>query len=180
MSTMGDEPHTGEGANARSPVSGTEKKIHRNSLIAGAIIGIIVILVIAAFLTLSVQADLPPDPGTVYPYTTTYAVLIPDGLPIRIAGTPILVLTAGDELIMKIGDQNEKFVAGQTKAISERRAEFRALGIPLLSTNYLIEATYRGRSGPNADFFLIVRTSRQVPSFFIERILPAEIQARPA
>jgi len=177
---MADDSISGEGANARSPVPGSEKKVDRNYLIAGSIIGIFVILIIAAFLTLSVQADLPPEPGTVYPYTTTYAVLIPDGLPIRIAGTTVLVLTSGDELIMKIGDQNEKFVAGQTKTISERRAEFRALGIPLLSTNYLIEATYRGRSGPNADFFLIVRTSRQVPSFLIERILPSEIQARPA
>jgi hypothetical protein len=177
---MANQPLSGEGASASSPVPGTQKKVHRNYLIVGTILGILVILIIAAFLTLSVKADLPPDPGTGYPYTTTYAVLIPDGLPIRIAETPILVLTSGNELIMKIGDQNEKFVAGQTKTISERRAEFRALGIPLLSTNYLIEATYRGRSGPNADFFLIVRTSRQVPSFLIERILPAEIQARPA
>ena len=180
MSTMADEPHSGGGKDERPPAPPTEKKIPRFSLIAGAVIGIFVILIIAAFLTLSVQADLPPEPGTVYPYITTYAILIPDGLPIRIAGTPILVLTSGDELIMKIGDQNEKCVAGQTKTISERKAEFRALGIPLLSTNYLIEATYRGRSGPNADFFLIVRTSRQVPSFLIERILPVEIQARPA
>lgn len=81
---------------------------------------------------------------------------------------------------MKIGDRNEKFVAGQTRNISERRAEFVVLGIPVFSTNYLIEATYRGRSGPDADFSLMVRTSRQVPSSLIERVLPAEINTRPA
>lgn len=180
MSIMAKEPHQEGEVEPGTPVPVTPKKVSRGYLITGAIIGVLVVIALAAFLTLSIQADLSPEPGATYPYTTTYAVLIPDGQVIRIAGTPIIVLTSGDELIMKIGDQNEKFVVGQTKRISERKAEFRALGIPILSTNYLIEATYRGRYSSNADFFLIVRTSRQVPSFLIERILPPEIQARPA
>jgi hypothetical protein len=177
---MADEPHPQGGSGTGSPAPGQQEKIHPGYLIAGAVIGILAVIILAAVLTLSVQPDLPPEPGAIYPYTTTYAVLIPDGKMIHIAGTPIIVLTAGDDLIMKIGDRNEKFVAGETKTISERRAEFLALGVPVLSTNYLVEATYRGRAGANADFFLIVRTSRQVPSFLVERILPAEIQARPA
>ncbi len=89
------------------------------------------------------------------------------------------MLTAGDELLMKIGDNNEKFVIGQTKTISEHRAVFRVFGLDTLSTNYKIDATYRGLVGDHADFYLIVRTSDQIPSFLIERILPGEIQARP-
>ncbi|MFA5296424.1 MAG: hypothetical protein WC382_13035 [Methanoregulaceae archaeon] len=147
--------------------------------IALAVIVLIIVFILAAVLTLSVQPDLPPESGAVYPYTTTYQVLLPDGQPIAIAGTTIIVLTVDDELFLRIGDQNEKFVVGQTKTISERKAVFRSLGFSILSTNYRIDTTYLGRSGDRADFFLIIRTSRQVPSFLIDRILPGEIRARP-
>jgi len=158
----------------------TSKKRISRSTIGIAIVAVIVIIIIAAFLSLSVDPMLPAEPGSHYPYTTTYEVRIPDGQPVKIAGTPILVLTAGDDLIMKIGDTSEQFVIGQTKTISERRAAFRVLGIKLLSTNYKIDATYLGRSDNYAEFYLIIQTSGQVPSFLIERILPGEIHAHPA
>lgn len=177
---MADEsPHTEESPIA-SPGPEQSKKKQSRLLVAGGILAIVIILILAAFLSISVEPDLAPDQGATYPYTTTYAVLIPEGKLIQIAGTPIIALTAGDEMILKIGDKNEKFVIGQTKTISERRALFKVLGVSLLSTNYRIEATYRGSVGSNADFYLIIRTSKQVPSFLIERILPAEIQAQPA
>ena len=145
-----------------------------------AILFILIVLAVIAFLTLSVDPSLPAEPGTRYPYTTTYAVQIPDGQQVMIAGTPIIVLSTGDELILKIGDTNEKFVAGQTRTISERKAVFRILGAEILSTNYKIDATYIGRLGNHAEFYLIVSTSDQVPSSLIEQILPGEIKAHPA
>ena len=43
-----------------------------------------------------------------------------------------------------------------------------------------IDATYIGRLGNHAEFYLIVSTSDQVPSSLIEQILPGEIKAHPA
>ncbi len=178
-----EEPRNDQAAPATRtvpPVPGHPKKKQSRLLMAGGIIALIVIIVIAAFFSISVEPNLAPDPGVTYPFTTSYAILIPEGQSIQIAGIPIIALTAGDEMIMKIGDRNEKFVVGETKTISERRALFTMLGITLFSTNYRIEATYRGSTGNNADFYLIIRTSKQVPSFLIERILPPEIRAQPA
>lgn len=176
---MTDEaPPKGEAKSIPPPVVQPQKNNTRLILI-GVVIAIVAILLIA-LLTLSVHPDLPPEQRAAYPYTTTYSVFLPEGKEILIAGTPIIALTAGDEMIMKIGDKNEKFVIGETKTISERKAEFRMLGVPILSTNYLITATFRGRVNTNAEFSLVIRTSEQVPSFLIERILPPEIQAKPA
>jgi len=176
---MAGEPHVRREVSTGSPAPEKPEKKHAYLPIALAIIILSSVFVLAAVLTISVQPDLPPSPGAVYPYTITYQVLLPDGEPVSIAGTPIIVLTADDELFMKIGEQNEKFVVGETKTISERRAVFRSLGLEVLATNYRIDANYRGRAGSHADFFLIIRTSEQVPSFLIERVLPGEIQARP-
>jgi len=168
-----------EVAKKESPDQPSRKKSYPGLKIAIAVIVILIVIVLASFLTLSVEPGFPAEPDALYPYTVTYDVLLPEGQLIQIAGTPIIVLTAGDELLMKIGDNNEKFVVGQTKTISEHRAVFRVLGIDILSTNYRIDATYRGLVGDHTDFYLIVRTSREVPSFLIQQILPREIQARP-
>lgn len=176
---MVDETLPKQEVNTGPPAVEKPKKNRSRLIIAGIIIAILAIVPLA-FFTLSVHPDLPPEKGVPYPYTMTYWILLPEGKLIQIADTPIIALTAGNEMILKIGEKTEKFVVGDTKTITERKAEFRVLGIPLLSTNYLIDATYRGPVNNNAEFSLIVRTSKQVPSFLIERILPAEIQATPA
>jgi len=175
---MADD-HRDEGGAGKVPAGkGKEKRRKKGHLYAIAILCIVLIVIAAALVTLTVQADLPPEPGTTYPYTTTYAVLIPEGKPVSIAGMEIIVLASGDEMLMRIGDRTEKFVVGETKTISERHAVFRTLGIGIFSTNYRIGATYRGKSGGLADFYIVIATSRQVPSFLIERVLPPSIQAR--
>lgn len=172
------EDHRNEGQAGEVPSQRDEKRLKRSHLLAIAILCLVLAVVAAAFATLTVQADLPPEPGTTYPYTTTYAVLIPEGKPVSLAGLEIIVLASGDEMLMRIGDRTEKFVVGETKTLSERRAVFSTLGIGIFSSNYRIGATYRGKSGSLADFYLVVETSRQVPSFLIERTLPPSIQAR--
>lgn len=175
---MADEHRGGEQAGKVPPGKKDEKRLKKGHLLAIAVLCFFLIVVATALATLTVQADLPPEPGTTYPYTTTYAVLIPEGKPVSIAGMEIIVLASGDEMLMRIGDRTEKFVVGETKTISERHAVFRTLGIGIFSTNYRIGATYRGKSGNLADFYIVIATSRQVPSFLIERVLPPSIQAR--
>jgi len=45
--------------------------------------------------------------------------------------------------------------------------------------DFKVDATYQGKSGDTTQFYLAFRTSQQVPSFLIGRLLPAGVQARP-
>jgi len=175
---MDDELSRGRRKKKDSLLGGQKRRLKRSHVLGIAILCIVLVIVLSAFATLTVQADLPPEPGVTYPYTATYAVLIPEGKTVTIAGMDIVSLTSGDELIMKIGNRTEKFAVGDTRTISERRALFQALGIGIFSSNYRIEATYKGMSGSLAEFYLVISTSSQVPSFLIQRVLPPEIQAR--
>lgn len=147
--------------------------------IAAVVVIILVVVAAAGFATLTIVADLPPASGALYPYTITYDVLIPEGQTFSVGGTPLIILSTGDQLLMKIGDKTEPFSIGQTKTITERTARVTTLWIPVVETNYMVDATYRGMVGDRADFYLVVKTSRQIPAILIDRILPAGIMARP-
>jgi hypothetical protein len=71
-------------------------------------------------------------------------------------------------------------VIGEERLISERRAVIKALGIPVADTNYQMYVRFLGIQGKNIHFYLTIKTSSQIPQFLIDRILPLEIQARPA
>jgi len=173
-----DDDLSSTGRRQRGPTSKGQKKGQKRGRVLGiAILCIVLAIVLVAFATLSVQADLPPEPGVTYPYTVTYSVLVPEGKTITIAGMDIVCLESGNELIMKIGNETERLSAGDTRTISERRALFQTLGIEIFSSNYRIEATYRGMNGSLAEFYLVIRTSSQVPSSLIRMVLPPEIQA---
>ncbi len=160
-----------------SPQGGKKKR--RGWIAAGVILIIAIIVVSAAYLSITVNPDLPAPPDAVLPYRATYQVLIPEGQDLAIGNTDILILSTGPELTMKIGDRRESFVAGQTRTITERAALVTILGFRIFEMTYRIDATYQGMTGNQADFFLIVSTSQPVPDILIQRLLPGQIQLRP-
>lgn len=147
--------------------------------IAVGILGVVAIIAIAAMLTLNVTLT-NPDVGRSYPYTTTYDVLFPDGEKVNVANTPMMALTFEDEMIIDVDGKRSKIVVGEEKLISERKAIVSALGIRILDTNFQIYLKYLGMQGDKARFALTVKTSNQVPQQLVERLLPPEIEARPA
>jgi hypothetical protein len=136
------------------------------------------VLVLAAYATISVE-QFPSTGGASYPYATNYDVLFPDGKQVFIGSTSITALTFQDEMIVDVDGDRERMQVGQERLISERRAIIRTLGIPVVDTEYQIFITYLGVAGNQIHFNLTLRTTKQVPQFLIERILPPEIQARP-
>jgi hypothetical protein len=143
------------------------------------VLGLLVVVAALGWLTLSLDPALPAQPGAVYPYTSTYDLQAPDGQSLMIGNTAFLVLTAGDEAHMKIGDSRETLAVGETKTITEKRAVVKTLGVTVFDTNYRIDATYRGLVDNKADFSVTVRTSSQIPQFLIDRMLPGEMKVRP-
>lgn len=143
------------------------------------IIGLIIVVGLLAALTLTV-AVLESPAGTSFPYSTTYRVSVPDGEPIMIGSTKILVMTYEDEIVSEVDGVKEKLFVGQERIINPRNARVTALGIPLMDTDFQMTLRYLGPSGNNALFDLTVKTSKQVPELVITKLIPPSMNAVPA
>ncbi|KQC03681.1 MAG: hypothetical protein APR53_04795 [Methanoculleus sp. SDB] len=157
-----------------------EKKGFGRLKIALILLALLAAIVVVGVLTLNVQIS-APDPGDSYPYTTTYDVHFPLAQPVTIGNTKMIALTAEDEMIIQV-DQNpgQKIVVGEERKISERKATITVLGIQAMQTNFQIYLKYLGMDGIKARFYLTVKRSDDIPQFLIDRLLPPEIDARPA
>lgn len=147
--------------------------------IAGVVL-IIIILAGALIITLNVTVT-NTGASPRYPFITKYSVSFPEGQPVTVGNTRIIVLSFENEMISDIDGNREKLVVGEEKLISSRHARITTLGfVPLIDTDFQIFMKYKGVSGNLALFDIDVRTSNQVPDILIQRVLPPGIQARPS
>ena len=142
------------------------------------IIGLIIVVGLLAALTLTV-AVLDSPTGTSFPYSTTYRVSLPDGQPVTVGTTKILVVTYENEAVTEVDGVKEKLVVGQERVINPRYARVSALGVPLMDTDFQITLKYLGTSGKNALFDMNIKTSKQIPEMVISKIIPAGMNAVP-
>ena len=142
------------------------------------IIGLVVVISVIAVVTLTI-AVINSQTGTSFPYSTSYRVTLPDGEPVTIGSTRILVVTYENEAVTEVDGVKEKLMVGQERVISPRYARISALGVPLMDTDFQITLKYLGTSGKNALFDLTVKTSKQVPEMIIRRLLPPNMNAQP-
>lgn len=142
------------------------------------LIAIVVILAVLAFLTISISV-LDQPAGSSFPFTTTYRVSLPDGEPVTIGNSRIIVLTMGNEVDTSVDGSKERLAIGQERTISARYARISALGIPIMDTDFQIVLKYIGPSGSNALFDMRIMTSRQVPELLIRNIIPPGMGAQP-
>jgi hypothetical protein len=142
------------------------------------IIALVVVISLIAVVTLTV-AVLDTQTGTSFPYSTTYRVSIPDGKPITMGTTEILVMTYENEAVMSVGGQKEKLVVGQERVINPKSATISALGFKLMDTDFQITLKYLGASGKNALFDMTVKTSKQIPEMVISKLIPEGMGAQP-
>ncbi|NLD57538.1 MAG: hypothetical protein GX651_05315 [Methanomicrobiales archaeon] len=143
------------------------------------IIGLVVVVAVLAAVTLTV-AVIGSGSGTSFPYSTTYRVSVPDGEPVMIGTTKILVMTYEDEVVSEVDGVKEKLVVGQVRTINPRNARVTALGIPLMDTDFQMTLKYLGPSGDNALFDLTIQTSKQIPELVITKLIPSSMNAVPA
>ncbi|PKL65714.1 MAG: hypothetical protein CVV32_00495 [Methanomicrobiales archaeon HGW-Methanomicrobiales-3] len=166
-----------------TPTEKTEKKEQSGGLgfktkILLGIIALIVVVALLAVVTLTV-AVIDSQTGTSFPYSTTYRVSIPDGEPVTMGTTKILVLTFENEAVTEVDGVKEKLVVGQERVISPRYARVSSLGVPLMDTDFQITLKYLGTSGNNALFDMTVKTSKQVPELVISKLIPSGMNAVP-
>jgi hypothetical protein len=171
---------TGEEKKATGEVAGkTETRKKRSGLrwlIYAA--ALVLIILTAAYLTIGVVISEAP-PAASYPYTITYQVSLPLSEKVTIGNAEIIAIPTDDQVTLSINREPRVMGVGETRTIQERRAHISALSLGLMDFDFRVEATYQGQSGNSALFALAFRTSEQVPSFLIERLLPPNVQARP-
>jgi hypothetical protein len=139
---------------------------------------VIIVILAAAYLTIGVVISEAP-PAASYPYTTTYQVFFPASQVVTIGNSEIIAIPTGDQVTLSINKQPSVMSVGETKTIQEQRAVISVLSVKVMDFDFRVDATYQGRTGDTPQFYLAFRTSKQVPSFLIERLLPASVQARP-
>ncbi|QYZ79285.1 hypothetical protein E2N92_07455 [Methanofollis formosanus] len=161
-----------------SPPAPEPKKMSGKKKAVLGVFGLLLLLAVAAAFTLDVEFG-DPIPGSTYPYTVTYNVWFPDGEPVTVGNVKMMALSYGDELILDVNGNREKIVLGQEMEVAEHHASMKIFGVTLLSTDFKMFMKYRGLVEGKANFSLTVKTSRQIPQFVINLLLPKEIQAQP-
>ena len=142
------------------------------------ILGLIAVISAIAVVTLTV-AVIESDTGTSFPYSTSYRVSLPDGEPVTIGNTRIIVMVMGDNVDTSVDGTKEELAVGQERVISPHFARISALGVPLIDTDFQITLKYLGASGNNALFDMTIRTSKQVPEMVLRRLIPSNMNAQP-
>ena len=146
--------------------------------ILAAVLVFIIVVIAAAILTISVT-NTTADPGTSLPFGTQYRVTLPDGEPVTIGNTHIVVMSYENEMVTDVDGNREKLVVGEERVISPRHAQITVFGIPVFNTDFQITLHYLGTNGKNADFDMTVKTSKQVPDFVLRLLIPSNMNAQP-
>ena len=133
-------------------------------------------ILVALTLTIGVMEK---ETGTSFPYSTSYRVSLPDGEPVTIGNSRIIVMVMGDSVDTSVDGNKEELAVGQERVISPHFARISALGVPLIDTDFQITLKYLGASGNNALFDMTVKTSQQVPELVLRRLIPANMNAQP-
>ena len=131
--------------------------------------GITVLIVLVVFLavgTLTITV-LDSQTGTSFLFSIGYHVSLPDGEPVTIGNSRIIVLVFGDSVDTSEDRNKEKLVVGQTRVTSPHFARISTLGIPVIDTDFQNTLTDLGASMSNALFDLTVKTSKQIPGWVI-------------
>ncbi|KAF5048163.1 hypothetical protein DSECCO2_453020 [anaerobic digester metagenome] len=168
----------------RPPPPSTPPTAHprrRNWRLTLALTGIGLVLLIAILAVLTFSVVIAPSSGaTSYPYTVTYDVVFPHGEQVQIGNISIVAIPYPDRVSLSVDKVPYEIRLNETRQITAKHGTVTLLGVALLSFDFTLDAEYRGMTGSDATFRLAVRTSDQIPKFMIDRLLPADVQARPA
>jgi hypothetical protein len=150
---------------------------NRTKILIGVIVGIIIVIIAAVLLTFSLTVTTGVS-GENLPYVTHYNVALPDGEAVMIGSSRIAVMAYNNSVTTDVDGNREQLVVGQTRVISPRHAKITVLGIPLYNADFQFTLQYLGSTGTTDNFDLTVKTSQQVPTFLLDRLMPASVNAK--
>ena len=143
-----------------------------------SLVGLVMIALIVAFISIGITIG-GSEQVAHYPYTVTYAVTFPNSNPVQIGNILIVAIPYADHVSLSVDKVPYDIKVGEQKEITRKQAAVTILGYPLLSFYFKLDATYNGLVDGNAGFSLAFKTSEQVPSAIINRLLPTSVNATP-
>lgn len=143
-----------------------------------SLIGLVLITLIVAFISIGITIG-GSEQVAHYPYTVTYDVTFPNSNPVQIGNILIVAIPYADHVSLSVDKVPYDIRVGEQKEITRKQAAVTMLGFPLLSFYFKLDATYNGLVDGNAGFSLAFKTSEQVPSAIIDRLLPPSVNATP-
>ncbi|PKL59103.1 MAG: hypothetical protein CVV33_09560 [Methanomicrobiales archaeon HGW-Methanomicrobiales-4] len=159
-----------------------KERIHHKRLLVS--IGIFILVVVgiltSVIMTLTIIPDQPGISGTLYPYTTTFRVSLPEGETVKVGNLDILALRTGDTIALRIGDRREEMDLREMREVADRTVTVKTLGKTAFQTGYRLSVTWTGMEGRSAIFRVMLMSNRQIPDWLVSRVMPAEIQATPS
>jgi hypothetical protein len=140
-------------------------------------------IAILALTSLSIEPDLPIEHVIPYPYTTKYIIEIVPDETIHIGSVSLNLSSQEDNSIgITINEERSIMNFGDSKEITERRAQISLFGNPIFETNYRVNVTYQDLiphtlSEQDHSIFLDakIETSKQIPEFILSPVIPVDI-----
>jgi hypothetical protein len=136
-----------------------------------------------ALANLCIEPDLPIEYITPYPYTVKYAVEILADEAISIGSVLLMVsMEEGGSVSIATNEEVSIMNIGESKEITERRAQIAMFGVLIFETNYRVEIKYLGpiQHSSNSDqevitFDASIETSKRIPEFILSHVVPVSI-----
>ena len=169
---------SGDDNSGISERKGAGHSFSRWKVVAG-VIGVILVVLLVGWLTMSLEPALPAKNGVVYPFSAKYDMIAPDGQSLMIGNVLFRATTQGNDVALTVGNSDSVQAVGEMKTILEKRALVKTFGIAVFDTNYRLDATYKGKVNGNPDFDLTIMSSAPIPQFLIDRMLPTELVITP-
>ncbi|MGA2104762.1 MAG: hypothetical protein ABSG06_05135 [Methanoregula sp.] len=148
----------------------------RKKILLGIVAGIVIVIAVAAILTFTMSVT-SGTIGNAFPFVTHFAVSFPDGNTVAIGSSQIAVMAYNGSVITDADGNREQLAVGQTRIISPRHATISIFGVPVYNADFQITLQYLGSTGSKDNFDLIIATSKKLPSFLLDRLLPPSVSA---
>ncbi|MDY6966212.1 MAG: hypothetical protein SVM80_09660 [Halobacteriota archaeon] len=142
-------------------------------------IPVIIILLLVLYFSISVETT-DPIGSESYPYTVTYNVTFPATEEVTVGNNKLFAIPGEDEVILSVNGEKKEISVGTTYEMQEIGVKAKILGIQVYDTDARISFEYIGKVEDDANFYLRVSTSSQIPEFMLSMTLPSEIEAKPA
>ena len=152
-----------------------EKPVHTRLYL---LIAIIAILFAVVYLSIDVETTTPFGSES-YPYMVTYNVTFPASEEIKIGNNELFAIPEDESVVLSVNGERKDLSYGTEYNMQEIGIRAKIIGMDMYKTDAKISLGYKGKIEENANFYLRVSTSKQIPEFLLSMTIPSEINAEP-
>ena len=142
------------------------------------VIAVVAILLTLVYFSIDVETTSPIGSES-YPYMVTYNVTFPASEEIKFGNNELFAILEDDGVVLSVNGERKDLSIGTEYTMQEIGVKAKILGMDMYNTDAKITFEYKGKIDDDANFYLRVSTSNQIPEFLLSMTLPSEIKAEP-